>query len=57
MFTIYVQCDAIRWESFCGDVALDSFNMAYRDEASNLDQKYEKQISLNLFNEDFKFLK
>ena len=31
--------------SFSGDVVLDSFNMAYRDEDSSLDQKYKKQIS------------
>ena len=24
-----IQCDAIRWEQFCGDVALDSINMVY----------------------------
>ena len=27
-----VQCDAIRWNSFCGDVVLDSINMAYMGE-------------------------
>ena len=30
---------------FCGDVLLDSVNMAYGHEESVLDQKYEKQIS------------
>ena len=40
--------------SFCGDVVLDSFNTAYRDEDSILDQKYEKQISWDLYHEDFK---
>ena len=33
---------------FCGDVVLDSFNMAYRDEDRILEQKYEKQISWDL---------
>ena len=35
--------------SFCGDVVLDSFNMSFRDEDSILEQKYEKQISLDLY--------
>ena len=30
--------------TFCGDVVLDSFDMAYRDEDNILYQKYEKQI-------------
>ena len=30
------------WNSFCGNVVFDSFNMAYRDE-DILDQKYDKQ--------------
>ena len=29
-----VHCDAIRWEHFCGDVVLDSFNMVYSNEDS-----------------------
>ena len=29
---------------FLGDVAFESFNMAYRDESSIYDQKYEKQL-------------
>ena len=40
-------------DSFRGDVVLGSFNMSYRDEDSILDQKYEKQISLDLYYEDF----
>ena len=36
------------WKRFYGDVVLDWFNMYYRDEDSILDQKYEKQISLDL---------
>ena len=39
--------------SFCGDVVLDGFNMSYRDEDSILEQKYEKQISWDLYHEDF----
>ena len=39
---------------FCEDVALDSFSMAYRDKDSILDQN-EKQISLDLYYEDFNF--
>ena len=34
--------------SFLGDVILDSFNMAYGDEGSILDQKYENQRFLLL---------
>ena len=41
--------------SFCGDVVLGSFNMSYRDENIILEQKYEKQISWNLYYEDFIF--
>ena len=40
---------------FWGNVVLDSVNMAYRDEDSILDQIYEKQIFLNLYNEDLNF--
>ena len=40
----FVKCDTIRWEQFCGDVVLDSFNMEYSDEDSILDKKYVKQI-------------
>ena len=29
---------------FCGDVVLDSFNIAYKDEDNILDQIYKKQI-------------
>ena len=29
-------------DSFFGDVVLESFKMAYRDEDSSLDQKYKK---------------
>ena len=31
------------WNSFCADFFLDSFNMAYRDKDSILDQKYESK--------------
>ena len=38
--------------SYCGDVVLESFNMAYSD----VDQKYEKHEYFELFNyEDCKF--
>ena len=43
--------------SFCGDVVLDGFNMSYIDEDIILEQKYEKQISWDLYHEDFIFLK
>ena len=33
-FEFHLQCDAIRWEPFCGDVVLDSFNVVYSDEDS-----------------------
>ena len=36
-----LQCDAIRWEQFSGDVVLDSVNMAFRDEEAFL-TKYMK---------------
>ena len=41
--------------SFRGVVFLDSFNMAYRDENSILDKKYEKEIFCDLNYKDFKF--
>ena len=42
LFTVH---DAIRYrDSFRGDVALDSFTMASRDEDHILDQRYKKQI-------------
>ena len=43
--------------SFRGDVVLGSFNMSYRDEDSILKQKYENQISWDLYHEDFIFHK
>ena len=39
---------------FFGDV-LDSFNKAYKDEGSILDQTYGMKIFWNLCYEDFKF--
>ena len=53
---LFVQCDAIRWEQFCGDVVLDSFNMVDSDKYSIKDQKYEKRIFWNLYHEDFNFV-
>ena len=41
------------WNSFRGDVVLDSVNVAYRDEDSILDQIYLKQIFLDFYYEDF----
>ena len=38
---------------FCGDAALDSFNMANRHEDSVLDQKYEKKIYRDCYDKDF----
>ena len=35
LFLQIMQCDAIRWEQFSGNVVLDSFNKAYR-EADNI---------------------
>ena len=43
--------------SFGGDVVLDSFNMLYRDEDSMLEQKYEKQLSWDLYYKHFIFWK
>ena len=40
--------------SYCGDVVLDSLDMAYRVEDSIWDQKYKRQIFRNLYYEDFK---
>ena len=40
---------------FCGDVVLDSFNMAYGDEGRILFRKYKKQIFWDLYYQDFKF--
>ena len=39
--------------SFWGDVVFDSLNMAYRDEDSISDQKYEQQIFWDLYYEGF----
>ena len=33
--------------SFCGDVVLNSFNMAYRDTGSILDQKYKNTAHID----------
>ena len=41
--------------SFWGDVVLNSFKKAYRDEDSILEQKYEKKISWDLYYEDIQF--
>ena len=41
---------------FCGDVVLDSVNLAYRDEDNISDQLYDKQIFSGFCHEDFKFL-
>ena len=41
--------------SFCGDVVLDSNNMAFRDKAYILDQIYEKQICPNFYYDEFCF--
>ena len=41
--------------NFWGDVVLGSFNMSYIDEDSILEEKYEKQISWDLYYEDFIF--
>ena len=47
-----IQCDAIRWGQFSGDVVSDSFKMVYIDKDSDYDQKYEKRIFLDLYYED-----
>ena len=41
--------------SFRGDVVLDSFNMAYMDENSILDQIYQNQIFSDFYYEGFEF--
>ena len=41
--------------SFCEDVILDSFNMAYRDEHRILDQIYKKANIFYFYYEDLKF--
>ena len=43
--------------SFCGDDVLDGFNMSYREEDSILKQKYERQISWDLYLGEFIFQK
>ena len=43
-FLATVQCGAMRWNSFCGDVVLDSFIKAYGEKDSILNHKYEKRI-------------
>ena len=49
-----MQSDA--WNSFCGDVVLDSLKKAWRMKDSNLEQIFAKQICLNLYCEYFKFV-
>ena len=44
------------WNTFGGDVALVSVNMASRRENRIFDQMYNKQISLDSYFEDFIFL-
>ena len=45
-------------QRFFGDVVLDSFNRAYRDDDCSLDQKYEDLKILNLeVNEENAYLK
>ena len=39
--------------SFCGDVVLDSFNKASRDEDNILDQKYKSKYVWKYFYDDF----
>ena len=41
--------------SFHGDVILKSFNKAFRDKDSILDQIYEKRIFRDLYYDDFNF--
>ena len=41
--------------SFCGDVVLDSFNKASRDEDNILDQIYKKQKCLDFYYVNFIF--
>ena len=43
--------------SFCRDVVLNIFNMAYRDKDSILTKKYEKQIFWELVMKIMKLLK
>ena len=49
-FSNHIQSDG---NSFWGDLVLKSFMMAYRDEGSILDQKYEKQLFWDLYYGDF----
>ena len=51
---LHVQCDAIRWNNFCGDVASDSFNKTSRDEDNTLDQI--RQICMCYYHDDFNSL-
>ena len=44
-----VQCDATDVNSYCGDVVLDSFNYAFRDEDIILDQIYHSNCIRNIF--------
>ena len=54
LLIVYSVCNQIG-TVFGGDVVLDSFNMAYRDEESNLDQEYEKQSSWIFIKQIFNF--
>ena len=42
-------------DGFCGDVVLDSINMACKDKNIILNQIYEMQLYSVLYSEDFDF--
>ena len=42
--------------NFREDIVFDSFDISYRDEDSILDKKFKKQISWDLYYEDFKII-
>ena len=54
IYTLYSVRQSDR-NSFCGDVVLDIFNMAYRDEGLILYKKYEKWIFWDLYYKVFLF--
>ena len=43
-YWIMIQCDAIKEEQFCGDVVLDSVNIAFRDEDINLEKNMRSKF-------------
>ena len=53
-FLGFLQCDAIG-SNFCGDIVLDTFNKAFRDEDNILKQIIKEQICSDYYDKDVSF--